>query len=133
MKRMLEVAAAFIARRGLVLLSRRSGQDEVGGYWEFPGGGLEPGEDLPTCLARELREELAVEVSVGKEMASVVHDYGDFVVHLHLFRAHIVCGEPKPLGCAEVRWVPLSELSLYNLAPADRHLLERLRGLSDVR
>ena len=121
------VAAAWIERAGKVLLAKRRSTDEQGGLWEFPGGGQEEGEDLAACLVRELWEELGVEAAVEEELAQVFYTYADVVVHLHLFRARIVRGEPKPLGCAEVRWVPFSELSQLPLAPADRQLLQQLQ------
>ncbi|MCS7216785.1 MAG: Ldh family oxidoreductase [Candidatus Bipolaricaulota bacterium] len=121
-----DVAAAWIVEGGRVLLARRQGADEQGGLWEFPGGGQEEGEDLRACLARELREELGVEAAVGEKLGEVVHAYPGLTVRLHLFRARIVRGEPRPLGCAEVRWVPLEELGRYALAPADRALLQGL-------
>ncbi len=122
------VAAAWIERAGKVLLAKRRSTDEQGGLWEFPGGGQEEGEDLAACLVRELREELGVEAAVEEELAQVFYAYADVLVHLHLFRARIVRGEPQPLGCAEVRWVPFSELPQLPLAPADRRLLQQLQA-----
>ncbi len=125
-KKRLVVAAAWIEEEGKVLLARRRENDEQGGLWEFPGGSLEEGEDLPTCLRRELQEELGLTVEVDGEMASVVHDYGDRVVHLHLLRVRVKEGRPQPLGCAAVQWFSLHELPHVDLAPADRRLLQGL-------
>jgi len=122
-KPVIEVAAALIAHEGKVLLAKRHQSDEQGGLWEFPGGGREEGEELRECLRRELREELGIEVQVGDEVAAISHDYGKFVVQLHLFCVHITRGDPKPLGCAEVRWFQVNELQDLPLAPADRELL----------
>jgi mutator protein MutT len=122
-ERGLVVTAALIERGGKVLLTRRMEADEHGGLWEFPGGAVEEGEGLRECLARELREELGIEVEVGEEVASVSHDYGDVEVELHLLRAWIRRGEPRPLGCAGIRWASLAEAGTLSLAPADRKLL----------
>jgi len=122
----LVVAAALIRRGDKLLLARRRPGDEQGGLWEFPGGAVEPGESLSECLARELAEELGIEVVAEKEVAVVTHRYGALTVELHLLDAHITRGEPLPLGCAEVRWVSLGELGSLELAPADRLLLENL-------
>ena len=124
----IKVAAALILRKGEVLLAKRHRDDAQGGLWEFPGGALEPGESLRECLARELEEELGIQVEVGDEVAAIPHDYGEFVVHLHLFRARIVRGEPAPLGCEEVRWVPWKEVEKLSLAPADKELLKLLEA-----
>ncbi|MGY4707906.1 (deoxy)nucleoside triphosphate pyrophosphohydrolase [Candidatus Bipolaricaulota sp. J31] len=122
------VAAGLVERGGRVLLAKRLEGDERGGLWEFPGGAVEGGEGLEACLARELREELGIEVEVGEEVASLSHDYGDVEVELHLLRARILRGEPRPLGCAEVRWVTPAEAARLPLAPADRRLLSLLGG-----
>jgi len=122
------VAAALIEREGKVLLAKRLEGDERGGLWEFPGGAVEEGEGLRECLARELREELGVEAEIGEEVASLSHDYGDVEVELHLLRARIRRGEPRPLGCAGVRWVTFAEATGLPLAPADRRLLGLLGG-----
>lgn len=121
----MEVAAAWIEEEGKVLLAKRRSDDELGGFWEFPGGGLEEGEDLRDCLRRELQEELGITVEVGEEVASVVHDHEGRAIHLHLLQARIVQGQPQPLGCAAVQWVPIQDLKEFDLAPADRRLLER--------
>src|ERR1700744_6143582 len=70
-----EVSAALIFHGGKLLISRRPAQAHLGGLWEFPGGKREPGETFEACLVREIREELGVEVSVGKLFAEVRHDY----------------------------------------------------------
>ncbi len=117
------VVAAFIREKGRILLARRREGDEQGGFWEFPGGGVEAGETLEEALKRELREELGVNVAVGRKIAAVQHRYGDLSIELHLFDARILNGTPSPLSHAELRWVPVEELALYPLAPADRRLL----------
>lgn len=127
MKRKLVVTAALIEREGRVLLTKRLEGDELEGHWEFPGGALEEGEDLAECLARELREELGVEVEVGEEIAVVEHDYGEFEIELHLLSARIVRGNPRPLGCAGIHWFRWDEIPQESLAPADRKLLSMLR------
>lgn len=114
-------------RDGKVLLARRHPGDEHGGRWEFPGGGREQGETIEECLARELREELGIRVRVGEEVARVEHDYGSFSVDLRLFATEILAGRPRPLGCAEVRWVDISGLEMLDLTPADAKLVAQLR------
>ncbi|HDI11930.1 MAG TPA: (deoxy)nucleoside triphosphate pyrophosphohydrolase, partial [Candidatus Acetothermia bacterium] len=86
------VVAAFIREKGRILLARRREGDEQGGFWEFPGGGVEAGETLEEALKRELREELGVNVAVGRKIAVVQHRYGDLSIELHLFDARILNG-----------------------------------------
>ena len=123
----LVVAAALIEREGKVLLAQRHQGDEQGGLWEFPGGKVEFGETPAQALARELSEELGIQVEVGEELAIATHAYPDCKIRLHLFRCRILSGDPQPLGCAEVRWAGLAELERLPLAPADEKLLRRLK------
>ena len=71
---MIDVTAAVIARGGRMLLCQRPQGKRCAGLWEFPGGKAEPGETLEMCLVRECREELGVELSVGRALACVVLD-----------------------------------------------------------
>ena len=67
MSKVIEVAAAVIVRDGKILIGQRPRGEWGELEWEFPGGKLEPGEDAPAALARELREELAIEAEIGPE------------------------------------------------------------------
>ena len=60
-----------------VLVTRRAPHAHQGGLWEFPGGKLEPGESVLEALARELWEELGIEIEGSEPLLSVEHDYGD--------------------------------------------------------
>ncbi len=124
----LDVAAGIVRDRSgrSVLITARREADDRGGEWEFPGGTREPGETLAACLARELREELGIEVQVGKKLARVEHTYPDVAITLHAFACHHLGGEPRTLGCADWRWVEPEKLAEYRLSPADRELLPLL-------
>jgi 8-oxo-dGTP diphosphatase len=125
----LVVAAAVIERGDAFLLTRRQAGVHLEGCWEFPGGKCEPGEPLATCLARELREELAVGAVIADEVFTVAHDYADRIVELHFFSCDIA-GEPLPQLGQEMRWVPRSELASLEFPPADRDLIRRLTRTS---
>lgn len=124
----IEVAAGLIFRRGRLLIAQRRAGDHLGGAWEFPGGKRERGESFEVCLARELREELGVEVQVGQLVEQVDHDYPEKEVHLRFFLCRLTQGEPQPHGCAALAWVAPEELALYHFPPADAQLLEKLRA-----
>ena len=83
---------------GEVLIDQRLEEGLLGGMWEFPGGKQEPGETIETCIARELKEELDIAVTVGDELITVDHAYSHkklrFVVHLCSWTS----GEPQPLA-----------------------------------
>lgn len=121
------MAAGLIARDGRYLICRRKADVHLGGLWEFPGGKREGGESLEACLAREIGEELGVEISAPVPDTVLTHAYGERTIELHFFRCTIARGEPEPLGCAELRWVTPQELAAYDFPPADRALVRRLR------
>lgn len=122
-----QVAAALISRDGRYLICRRKPDAHLGGLWEFPGGKREPGESLEDCLMREIREELGVDVSTPVPYTMLPHVYPERAVELHFFRCTIAGGEPRALGCAELRWVAPQDLDGYDFPPADRSLIQQLR------
>src|SRR5476649_1231796 len=125
----IDVVAGVIRREdGQLLISQRLADDTLGGYWEFPGGKVEPGEELRAALARELREELGVETEIGVEIHRIVHAYPDRDVRLHFFDVRILAGEPQKLEVADLRWVTTDELMDYQFPEADLPLLRQLRG-----
>ena len=130
--RAIDVAAALIFRAGKLLITRRHAGAHLGGLWEFPGGKREPGETFAQCLAREIREELGVEISVGKLFESVTHAYPEKTVHLEFRVCHLQSGEPKLLGCEALRWVDRRELADYDFPAADARLLRKLEAAAEL-
>lgn len=125
----IDVVAGVIRRDdGCLLITQRLPDDTLGGYWEFPGGKVDPGEDLRAALARELLEEVGVQTEVGAELHRIVHAYPDRDVRLYFFEARIVSGTPQKLEVADLRWVTLEELMNYKFPEADLPLLRQLRG-----
>ena len=122
----IEVAAGLIFRNCKLLITQRHTDAHLGGFWEFPGGKRELGETFEQCLAREVREELGVEVTVGKLFESVTHVYPEKTVHLKFFLCRLEAGEPKAIGCASFRWVSKAELKGFQFPAADEQLLKKL-------
>jgi A/G-specific adenine glycosylase len=127
-----EVAAAVTVRADAhgsrVLVAQRNPDDMLGGLWEFPGGKCEPGETLPECLAREMREELDIEVAVGERLIVVQHAYTHFRITLHAFHCRLASGAPRCLDCAAFRWVTPDELDALPMSVADRKVARSLRA-----
>jgi 8-oxo-dGTP diphosphatase len=119
------VTAAVIQRDGRYLVTRRQKGIHLEGYWEFPGGKCEPGEDLTAAMTRELREELAVDAVVGAEVMATAHDYADRRVVLHFLECRIT-GQPVPQQGQEMQWVTPGEMAQLRFPPADEALIERL-------
>ncbi len=119
------VTAAVVERDGRFLVTRRQKGTHLEGCWEFPGGKCEAGESLDACLARELREVLAVEARIGDEIFTTTHDYPDRRVTLHFLRCEII-GVPSPQIRQEMRWVARDELPSLEFPPADAALIDLL-------
>lgn len=113
---------------GRFLIAQRPLDGLLGGLWEFPGGKMEPGETLPEALTREIAEELAIEIDVGRQLTIVKHAYTHFRITLHAFHAWHVAGQPLHLGVADHAWVSLDELDGYAFAVTDRKIIDALRA-----
>lgn len=119
------VAGVLRDARGRILLARRTEGRELAGLWEFPGGKVEPGETPEAALVRELREELAVEATVGAAVASV--DWVTPEKHLLLdVREVSHTGTPRGVEGQALAWVPLRKLADYPMPPADLPVVEAL-------
>ena len=110
-----------------VLSSRRTEPPHLAGYWEFPGGKVEPGESDEQALVRELREELAVDAEVGPRLGGDLA-IGETAV-LRVYTARLLCGEPALVDHDEHRWLAVDELDDVAWIPVDVPLLAELRVL----
>lgn len=116
---LLEVTCALLWREGRLLVGRRADS----GLWELPGGKREPGESLEGCLARELREELGVEVEVGRRLARIRQPDGDRRFELHCFLCRLRRGEPRAREHRELAWLEPARARSLKLCTADARLL----------
>lgn len=124
---MTEVVCALIRRGDTMLICQRPPGLELQLYWEFPGGKVEEGETKAEALARELKEELGVDVAIGDELTNVEYMYPDQDIHLSLFDVKIRSGEPQMLEHKDMKWVKVDELIDYRFCPADKLILDYLR------
>ena len=122
------VVAAVIVRGGRVLLSRRPPGKHLAGLWEFPGGKVEDGETPEAALAREVREELGVEIADPRPCAFVHHAYPEKRILMLAYRCAAL-GEPVGTDL-EWRWQPLAGLDPAAMPAADAPIVEALRGES---
>lgn len=121
-----EVVAALIWRDDSFLICQRPANKARGLMWEFAGGKIEEGETRCQALKRECMEELGVEVQPGEIFMEVLHRYPDILVHLTLFNAEIVKGEPVMLEHADMRWITKDQIPKYRFCPADKDILDKL-------
>lgn len=125
----LTVVAALILRDSKILVCQRRRDDTHALQWEFPGGKVEPGEIPEQALARELREELAVEAMIGKELFRTRHRYRESPTQLELifFQANVDrSASLKNLVFEKFEWASPSELLQYDFLQADEEFVARL-------
>jgi A/G-specific adenine glycosylase len=124
-----DVVAAVIVKRGRVLIDRRKPEALLGGLWEFPGGKVQPRETPPSALAREVREELGIEIEVLRPLATIRHAYSHFRITMQAFLCRHVSGRARPIECDACKWVKIGELEKYPFPKANYAILQTLRGL----
>ena len=121
-------AALTVGGRGgpRVLLAQRPADAHQGGRWEFPGGKVEPGESAVAALARELREELGVELLSARPLIRFPYRYPEFAMDFEVFRAR---WRGRPRGCEgqQLRWAGLAELQELDVPPASGPVIRALQ------
>ncbi len=125
MNKTVNVVAGAIVSAGRLFATQR-GYGDWAGWWEFPGGKIEPGETPDEALRRELREELALEVRVGEEVARVEYDYPKFHLSMRLYLC-IPEGEPTLREHSAARWLSKDELEAVRWLPADIEAVDTLK------
>lgn len=123
---MTEVVAALIWQGDRFMICQRPAHKARGLLWEFVGGKVEPGETGEEALVRECREELDITVAVGDVFMDVTHVYPDLTVHLTLYHARIVSGEPRLLEHKDLRYITPAEIGQYPFCPADEEILRKI-------
>jgi 8-oxo-dGTP diphosphatase len=109
-----------------VLIAERPQGKHMAGRWEFPGGKVGEGESERAALARELREELGVEVGAARPFMRLTHAYVDRDVELSLWIVARYAGSPAGLDGQNLRWVAPGALAREDILEADRPFIEAL-------
>lgn len=122
----IEVVAAIIIRDGKIFATQR-GYGEWKGWWEFPGGKIEPGECPKEALVREIREELDAEIEVGELLKTVEWDYPDFHLKMHCFICSLVSESVHLNEHEAAAWLTRETLRSVKWLPADEGLVGRIR------
>ena len=125
---MIKVVAALIEKDNKVLIAKRStGDPNVLGKWEFPGGKVELDEDEIHAIEREIREEFELEIKAKEFLTNNVCVYPTKTVDLRLYSCDYIKGEFKLHDHSEIAWVCKKDLIKYDLAPADIPLAKYIK------
>jgi 8-oxo-dGTP diphosphatase len=122
-----DVAVAVLVRAdGAVLLAQRPVGKVYSGYWEFPGGKVEPGESVRDALVREIIEELGAEITRADPWITQVFTYPHATVRLHFFRATQWSGEPRAREHMALSWQDPGHISVSPMLPANGPVIKGL-------
>ena len=121
-----EIAVAIVERGEGTLVAKRGKDQHLAGFWEFPGGKIEPGESPADAAIRECREEMGIEVRLVDLFETTEFEYDDRTVTLHFYRCVHLAGDPKAMAAGEVRWVSREELAVLDFPPANERVVQRL-------
>jgi len=127
LKRIHVAAAVIRGADGRILIARRGETQHQGGLWEFPGGKVEAGEAVQTALARELREELGIEVTAARPLIKIKHDYPDKQILLDVWEVSTFTGEPHGAEGQPLAWVAPRDLADYEFPEANRPIVAAAR------
>ena len=128
-KRELFVVAGAIIKDGKVFAAQRGASGKTAFKWEFPGGTINPGETPEHAIARELVEELSINVKVHELIYSVVDEYEDVILHIDTYKCSLISGEPTLSEHISMAWSDKNELDKLNFSPADAPVLEKIKKL----
>ena len=124
----IHVVAAIITDASGRIFATQRGYGEWKDWWEFPGGKIEPGETPEEALRREIREELDIDITVGRLLATVEYDYPAFHLSMQCFLCTLPAGTPRLLEHEDARWLTREDLDSVRWLPADESIIKQLRG-----
>lgn len=122
----IRVVAAVIKKENKIFCTQR-GYGDFKGYWEFPGGKIEDGETPQEALVREIKEELGVDISVGKMIKTIEYDYPEFHLSMDCFWCELVSGEIELKEHEDAKWLDKNNIDSVDWLPADLDLINSLK------
>ncbi len=129
----ISVVAAVIIRTASdgtkQVFATQRGYGEYKDWWEFPGGKVEEGESPETALAREIKEELATEITVGDYIDTIEYDYPTFHLSMRCYECSVVSGKLELLEHENASWLTEENLRTVNWLPADITILDKVEKL----
>ncbi len=121
-------ACALFNTQNELLLTQRPVDKPLGGYWEFPGGKLEPYETPEQALIRELQEEINIKIQNFKPLTFLTHHYENFNLIFFLYTCHSFEGKIKANENQAMKWISVDQLKNIKLPPADIEIIPLLKN-----
>ena len=122
----IDVVAAII-KRGDEILATQRGYGNYEGWWEFPGGKIEPGETPEQALVREIREELRADIAIEKHIIDVSHDYPEFHIDMQCFLCSLVGDELTLVEHEDAKWLDSEHVKSVKWLPSDIEVVDALQ------
>ncbi len=116
-----------------IILATQRGYGDLKGGWEFPGGKIEPGEMPQAAIKREIMEELAAEIAVGKWIDTIEYDYPTFHLSMDCFWCEIVNGNLVLKEHEAARWLTREQLDDVEWLPADITIIDKIAAVMDAK
>jgi 8-oxo-dGTP diphosphatase len=123
-----KVVCGIIYQNKKILICRRRPSLSFAGYWEFPGGKVEPSETYEQSLARELDEELGMKVKIVRHFKTTTYQYEKFAIELISFICEFVHASFRLTDHDEFEWTDVADLATRKLAPADVPIALEIMG-----
>jgi 8-oxo-dGTP diphosphatase len=120
------VGVIYNSNKDEVLITKRTANQHLAGYWEFPGGKVEENEDVITALSRELFEELGITISNVEKLTVVNYEYPDKKVLLDIWKVYEWSGVPTGKENQEIAWSKINQLNQFEFPEANKHIVQTL-------
>ncbi|WP_392561498.1 8-oxo-dGTP diphosphatase MutT [Orbus sturtevantii] len=126
----LEIAVGIVrSHDGQIFITQRGEKSHLAGFWEFPGGKIEPNETPFQTLQREIAEEIDIHIHDAKYLKTVEYQYHDRFITIHVYLIEEWDGEPFAAEGQHSRWVDEEELNADEFPDANRTIIEMLKNL----
>ena len=125
-RKTINVVAALI-RDGKRVFATARGYGNYKGWWEFPGGKVEPGESPENALVREIREELDSEISVDEYISTIEHDYPEFHLSMRCYWCSLISGDLVLKEAEDAKWLNVETIDSVKWLPADITLIDEIK------
>ena len=125
-RKTINVVAALI-RDGKRVFATARGYGNYKGWWEFPGGKVEPGESPEDALVREIREELDSEISVDGYISTIEHDYPEFHLSMRCYWCSLISGDLVLKEAEDAKWLDVETIDSVKWLLADITLIDEIK------